>query len=502
MRDHLHDGATTDGAHPRPRKAPAAGRIKGRCVRLRIKRITVGKLFGIFDHEIGMKLHDRITIIHGPNGYGKTTILRMVNSLFSKRYFDLRHIPFREFKVDLEDGRSIVVTKSDGEQRNRLSIKGKQKRHRVLKLSLLQNGREVESGEIPSPSPEEWEARSHFPLGAFEQFVPGLVRETRDVWRYFPNNEELGLEDVIERFGEHVPAPISSKLERLVDLEWLNQIQKSTKVRFIESQRLLRVARSPKRSREYSDTPPSLELSVAVHADDLAKAIQAKLAEYATLSQSLDRTFPVRLVEEMQSPAVAGQRFVVTSELRHKLTELEEKRNRLQDAGLLDKQEDLRFQVPEELQEPTQRVLPVYVADVEKKLSVFDDIAAKIDLLKAVVNSRFSFKRMSINKEKGFLFTTDEGQPLSPAHLSSGEQHMLVLFSELLFRVEPNSLIMIDEPEISLHVTWQRQFLKDLQGVTELAMFDALIATHSPQIVHDRWDDLTVELERSVEQHA
>ena len=90
---------------------------------------------------------------------------------------------------------------------------------------------------------------------------------------------------------------------------------------------------------------------------------------------------------------------------------------------------------------------------------------------------------------------TDGGQPLNPSHLSSGEQHMLVLFSELLFRVESNSLVMIDEPEISLHVTWQKQFLRDLQQVTELASFDVLIATHSPQIVHDRWDDLTVELQ-------
>ena len=48
---------------------------------------------------------------------------------------------------------------------------------------------------------------------------------------------------------------------------------------------------------------------------------------------------------------------------------------------------------------------------------------------------------------------------------------------------------------VSLHVTWQKQFLRDLQQVTELASFDVLIATHSPQIVHDRWDDLTVELQ-------
>jgi predicted ATP-binding protein involved in virulence len=298
----------------------------------------------------------------------------------------------------------------------------------------------------------------------------------------------------VERFSDLFPVPGLRPEKK--NGEWLGEIQKSVQVRFIESERLRRIAKLPRRAREY-EGPPALELSVAVHSGELAKAIQNKLAEYASVSQSLDRTFPVRLVETMQSRP--GEHQLGGAELRSKLDQLEAKRARLQDAGLLDKQQDPRFQVPEELQE-TQRVLTVYVKDVEQKLSVFDDIATKIDLLKEIVNSRFSFKSMAIDKEKGFIFNAQGGQPLSPTHLSSGEQHMLVLFSELLFRVEPNSLVMIDEPEISLHVTWQQQFLRDVQRVTELASFDVLIATHSPQIVHDRWDDLTVELQSPVEQ--
>jgi predicted ATP-binding protein involved in virulence len=54
-------------------------------------------------------------------------------------------------------------------------------------------------------------------------------------------------------------------------------------------------------------------------------------------------------------------------------------------------------------------------------------------------------------------------------------------------------LILIDEPELSLHVAWQVQFLKDLARVIKLSSFDVLLATHSPQIIDTRWD-LTVEL--------
>jgi predicted ATP-binding protein involved in virulence len=63
----------------------------------------------------------------------------------------------------------------------------------------------------------------------------------------------------------------------------------------------------------------------------------------------------------------------------------------------------------------------------------------------------------------------------------------------LLFKVEPDSLILIDEPELSLHIAWQERFLKGLQEIIKLTPKDFLIATHSPDIISDRWD-LTVEL--------
>ena len=100
---------------------------------------------------------------------------------------------------------------------------------------------------------------------------------------------------------------------------------------------------------------------------------------------------------------------------------------------------------------------------------------------------------MTISRQDGFSFFTKGDRPLPVTSLSSGEQHELVLLYELLFKVNPNSLILIDEPELSLHIAWQQEFLQDLQEITRLASFDVLIATHSPQIIHDRWD-LTVQL--------
>ena len=62
-----------------------------------------------------------------------------------------------------------------------------------------------------------------------------------------------------------------------------------------------------------------------------------------------------------------------------------------------------------------------------------------------------------------------------------------MLAYDLLFNVEPRTLVLVDEPELSLHVTWQQAFLNDIKRVAELASLRFVIATHSPQIIHKWW---------------
>ena len=179
------------------------------------------------------------------------------------------------------------------------------------------------------------------------------------------------------------------------------------------------------------------------------------------------------------------------------MSELDKKRSRLEEIGILAK-EDKEVSVvslpSREVAGDTKDVLTLYVQDVEEKLSVFDKIADKIALFKEMIDKRFLYKSIVISKETGFTFITQDGEALPLTALSSGEQHELVLLYQLLFKTKPNSLILIDEPEISLHIAWQQEVVQDLQEITRLASFDVLTATHSPDIIHDRWD-LAVRLE-------
>jgi predicted ATPase len=42
---------------------------------------------------------------------------------------------------------------------------------------------------------------------------------------------------------------------------------------------------------------------------------------------------------------------------------------------------------------------------------------------------------------------------------------------------------MIDEPELSLHVAWQKTFIESLRRIIALNGFDVILATHAPALV-------------------
>ncbi|HBB34287.1 MAG TPA: excinuclease [Cyanobacteria bacterium UBA8803] len=450
---------------------------------MQIQQISVIGLFGIFDHVIPLNMNERITIIHGSNGFGKTAMLRMLNGFFESRYSVFRTIPFTKFRVDFDNGNSVEVFKT-----SETPEKAKKKEH--ISFNFYEVGHEKVSFSLrATKSPPDLD----FPVEILDDIIPEIRRVGSKMWRYISTGETLSLNDVIDRFEDVLP----SKAKLREEPEWLENLKNDIHVRLIESQRLLNVVPS-RSSRLYSGTPSMLP-TVSAYSEEIAKLIQSKLSEYGTTSQSLDRTFPVRVVQQQPSSEVTDE------QLRHQLNELEQTRSRLIEVGLLDKDENSDFQIqPQFIDESTKNILSVYVKDVERKLSVFNEIASKIELLRRIVNNKFSYsyKEMSFNKEKGFVFKTIYRPPssnresLSPTDLSSGEQHELVLLYELLFKVKPNSLVLIDEPELSLHVGWQAQFLKDLQEITKLADLDVLMATHSPDIIQDRWD-LTVELKGS-----
>jgi predicted ATP-binding protein involved in virulence len=302
----------------------------------------------------------------------------------------------------------------------------------------------------------------------------------------YPNFEYLS-EPVKKEFQEKIELDDPSILLAISQFENLQKLDYQRKqfiekelqailelipLKFIECERLITVNNSS---------------TVIDNAEELSQKIELQLSEYGKVSQSLDRTFPVRVIQEKVSQNLTEK------QLRQKLSYLETKRHQLINVGLLEKTEDSNFPITDNIDESTRKLLSLYVEDTEKKLNIFSDFAYRLELFQRIINQRFTYKTLAIDQDKGFILNTDQGEVLSPTDLSSGEQHELVMIYELLFKTKPGSLILIDEPEISLHVGWQVKFLEDLQEIAKLADINILLATHSPDIINGRWD-LTVEL--------
>lgn len=121
---------------------------------------------------------------------------------------------------------------------------------------------------------------------------------------------------------------------------------------------------------------------------------------------------------------------------------------------------------------------------------------ARLEAFKNIVEcSGFVHKSMEIAPTYGMRFIADNEDRtiLTVDKLSSGEQQILIQTFELLFSAPDDSLVLIDKPEISYHIMWQVDYMKNLRTITNLRNLQCIICTHSPQIFNMDWN-LTVDL--------
>lgn len=442
---------------------------------MRIKEIYIENLFGMFTYKIPFYIDERITIIHGPNGYGKTSILKMIDAIFNSREYFLFKIPFKTFTIIFDDNTSIKVEKEESVKSTEEGVDFEQV---LLEFSIPNSKKKPFQIEF---SPMKWDHSIKRRILRRSGYYP--TDQSKDLWLSGFTEEVLPFNEILQKNGLKLFSD-SFKDERE---DWYIELTNQFNVLFIETQRLIieeKIGREVSRSYR-------LKPAVLLYSENLRNLIQKKLAEYAEMSQALDRTFPARLVKDKPPPKFNEE------ETRGQLNYLEEKRKNLMSAGLLD--QDIESSIVADLdgrviEKSTIDVLNVYIVDTDKKLAIFDELYLKINLFIKIINERFLNKKLRINKQEGFVVTTKDGRKLSLEDLSSGEKHEIILLYEMLFNANPNCLILIDEPEISFHVEWQEVFLDNLLDIVKLSNLDILIATHSPQIINDKWE-LTVQLE-------
>lgn len=113
-----------------------------------------------------------------------------------------------------------------------------------------------------------------------------------------------------------------------------------------------------------------------------------------------------------------------------------------------------------------------------------DDVLQPFEITDLLMPLAQQIKELKSTRDLSLAVVREDSTQLYPfSELSSGERQVLVLFTKVLVAAGPGRVLLIDEPEISLHVRWQ-QLLPQLFGLIARE-FDSrlIIATHSPTLV-------------------
>ncbi|EKN4025843.1 TPA: AAA family ATPase [Yersinia enterocolitica] len=414
---------------------------------MKLKSLTVSKLFDRLDYSLYLD-QDIITIITGPNGYGKTILLKIINNFMTKNLqfffqikFEYIEIEFADYTLKLEVIDNILYIEKTYLIINKIESFTYQ--NDSIKNSEFLVGFELEDGQLIKKNYLKSKYKNKF-----------FLKESNDTDIY------------------------SSKA-----LEWLDEVIGKTEITFIKAQRLETL-------NENSDMGMSTELTIKKFSKDLSRKIRKASEVSSSIAQRLDSTFPRRLFEF--SHVDSSPEFI-----KDRLLGLQDTRSNFIKYGLLefDEENDSLIFRKNSIEKAYTNVLNLYIEDALEKLSAYDELYSKVELFVSLLNEKMlAFKNIKINQERGFYFVSDFGDEIELENLSSGEQNQIVLFYDMIFNTKENSIVLIDEPEISLHVAWQKEFLDSLQKILKVNHIDkVIIATHSPQVINGKWG-LTIDL--------
>ena len=418
----------------------------------RIRSISVQNLFGTFNYDIPEKTREPlgdITILYGDNGSGKTTILNLIFHLLSpannKRHrsalFDL---PFQLAEIQLTDGAWIRAQRTDG-------LRG------PYQLSVNVPGKGDASGKFSAPSNEGFESKDFmtkfFSLMEELALVVYFLSDDRIISSdSLPRNDDeqsSSAEDVLisgQRVLRTTAVQRSSAaqtrgqmLSRTIDMtqQWIsNQVIRGAKeglgnANAIYLDVVKRIANAAYRSETSSK-------SLADISGQLAE-LGVKNAQFARFGFSPDLETTEMIKSLKESPA----------------------ENRSLIAGIL---------------EP-------FVEGLHARLDGLTTVQRLTDTLVRNLNQFYVNKRVNFDISSGFEFVSSKGIKLQPEWLSSGEQHLLMLFCHTLLSRETSSIFIIDEPELSLNIKWQRMLMNALKELIEGSRNQFILATHSMELL-------------------
>ena len=417
-------------------------------------------------NKIPLTNNQGIQILTAPNGFGKSTLFRLLRAVVRGNLKEIAEIPFDTLNIAINERDKnipLIISKSkDIDAEITISHGDSDK-----------NPFRIKQSEIKNPSDSNWiDWKSSKEILKLSRKIPPITIR-------FLSSDRLWYD------------PLSTVYDQDLLTDWDSIFSKPDKTR------------------------------IEQYAESLSKRIEGTLNDYASTSHEIDTIFPLfDMKRDDQIIRSSRKKYKGYEPLNKRFETLHEQREYLEAIDFLPYRNWYRKKRDKEKTEEVdpfefvqkhdlhsinildyQTFLDFYLSKQEQKYSVFLWLCERCELFTKLINSLLIFTKVRIQRDTGLsffhAFTSDTDDKVKEYHdlnfnqLSSGEKHQVVLLYDLIFNCDPGTLVFIDEPEISLHIVWQDQFINNLKKIYKKNSINFLIATHSTDIIGDKWDIAT-----------
>lgn len=432
-----------------------------------IEYVNIIGLFGRYNVKVS--LDNQVNIFIGENGLGKTTILNCVYYILKKKFLKLLEIQFLEIHVKFKKEKNSYIISVDDilEFKKEKSISLKLFENNILENELKSN-KELELYEK-----EEKILKTGLDnLEDMSSFLENNLKNSK--FKKGNSNNVFKLEKAISKYIK----------QRIIYLPTYRRIESELET-FKSQSKYFSFGGLGLSEKE--DPPIKFGMS------DVKKSIDKILNEIRSIAmKKFSEMTRVLLKQYVDNKFLNSHKNIKVETLKIVLDRLGEEIEEEYKTKILDLVNDKKIKDNKYLLNLIEKLIDSY-----NEQKQYDDRIKKFsDTCNQYLNDKYFYYNQSTLSLEIFLDSISKENIIELTQLSSGEKQIISLFSKLYLESDENSIIIIDEPELSLSLKWQKMLLPDIIKTENCDLL--LTVTHSPFIFDNEFDDYAKEIRKYI----